>query len=94
MRLAPPLFVLHPGEMTECLRDLKTFQSVTIEHDTIAFPNGYDICPDVLRLYCERGCVLSQEETDRAFEPYFGNVSRVVSVVAESPSICRAPETT
>ena len=31
------------------------------------FENGYDICPDVLRFYCERGGVASQTETDAFF---------------------------
>jgi hypothetical protein len=55
------------GRLVEELRDLEQFRQIRIENGTITFPNGFDICPDVLRFYCELGHVASQEETDAAF---------------------------
>lgn len=79
------LFRLGHGEMVDGIRDITVFSRVTVENDTITFPNGYDICPDVLRFYCERGQVVSQSDTDQAFQMYFVE-SGSVSAVAESKS--------
>lgn len=51
-----------------------------VQSGTLTFSNGYDICPDVLRFYCERGGVASQAETDAFFA---GEWDRAVGHVAE-----------
>ena len=43
------------------------FRQLRLEDDTIRWPNGADLCPDVLRYWCEAGGVRSQEETDVYF---------------------------
>jgi hypothetical protein len=39
-----------------------------VDHRAVAWPNGYDIDPDVLRYYCELGRVCSYEELAAVFE--------------------------
>ena len=56
------------GPLVEQLRTASFFSSVCVDHGVLTWPNGYDICPDVLRFWCERGVVCSQEETDSHFE--------------------------
>lgn len=56
------------GPLVEQLRPASFFSSVRVDNGLLAWPNGYDICPDVLRFWCERGVVCSQEETDSHFE--------------------------
>ena len=51
------------------LQNPDEFAKVRIENGTLAFTTGYDICPDVLRYWCEIGRVCSQEELDAAFAP-------------------------
>ena len=82
------LFSTSAGSLVEALRDPREFTRVTVSNGTIVFPNGYDICPDVLRYYCEEGRVMSRNQTDAAFRQYLrkGKV-RAVAAVAES----RAP---
>lgn len=62
-----PLMTDDRGPMLEPLKDVGTFQQVQIDHGVLNWPNGYDICSDVVRLWCERGHVLSRAETDAAF---------------------------
>ena len=52
--------------ITAPLADESYFQRVRVEGSTIAWPNEYDICPDMLRLWCERGRVLPDAETHAA----------------------------
>jgi hypothetical protein len=33
-------------------------------------PNGFDICPDVLRFWCENGRVCQDEETNAHFASF------------------------
>lgn len=56
------------GPLVEELRADSYFANVGIDHGVLTWPNGYDICPDVLRFWCERGAVCSQEETNSHFE--------------------------
>jgi len=55
------------GALTDPLLSPEEFQKVRLDYGTIVFPTGYDICPDVLCLWCERGSPLSKEETDAYF---------------------------
>ena len=62
-------YLLHrSGPLVEQLRTASSFSSVCVDHGVLTWPNGYDICPDVLRFWCERGDVCSQAETDSHFE--------------------------
>ena len=62
-------YLLHrSGPLVEQLRTASSFSSVCVDHGVLTWPNGYDICPDVLRFWCERGVVCSQAETDSHFE--------------------------
>ena len=58
------LFSTHAGKLVDELRDSERFRQVRVENGAVTFPNGYDICPDVLRFYCEVGRVTSRGETD------------------------------
>ena len=55
------------GPIFEPLHDPAYFTKLEIESDTLRWPNGADIDPDVLRLWSEKGSVLTQEETDAHF---------------------------
>ena len=58
----------HPrGPLTEPFRDATFFQRAFVDHGVLAWPNGYDICSDVLRYYCEKGRVTSDEERNAYF---------------------------
>lgn len=72
-----PLIRAPRGPMEVALQDPNLFGGVHLDGGTVAWPNGYDICPDVLRYWCEIGRVCSQEEVDAAFH----------SVVVESSAL-------
>ena len=55
------------GQMDAPLKEIEFFGRVDCDGFTIAWPNGYDICPDVLRYWCKAGRVCSKEETDAFF---------------------------
>ena len=55
------------------------FRAVRICDGTLVWPNGADICPDVLRYWCELGRVCSQRETDQ----YFTQVHQAVLAVRQ-----------
>ena len=55
--------------MTQPFQSEAFFQGLFLDHGTVTWPNGYDICSDVLRYYCEIGRVCSREELDAAFNP-------------------------
>ena len=57
----------HDGPVVEPLRDDATFSAVRLEGGVVTWPNGYDICPDVLRFWTEQGRVCSDRETDAHF---------------------------
>jgi len=58
----------HDGPVVEPLRDERTFSTVRLEHGVVTWPNGFDICPDVLRFWSEQGRVCSDDETNAHFE--------------------------
>jgi len=61
--LAPALH----GPVFEPVKAPDYFPQFQIESDTLRWPNGADIDPCVLRLWAEKGKVLSQAETDAFF---------------------------
>ena len=73
-----PMFALRDWPIVQKLRDERLFKQVAVEHGVVTFPTGYDICADVLRYYCERGQVCSQEE----FDEYLGARWETVEAVA------------
>ena len=63
------LFEPARGPLTAPFKDLSYFQRAFVDTDAVAWPNGFDICPDVLRFYCEQGRVCSREKLEAAFRP-------------------------
>ena len=55
------------GPMLEALQNEAFFGQAFIDHGIVTWPNGYDVCPDVLRFWAESGRVTSQAETDAHF---------------------------
>ena len=58
------------GEICEPLQDPIYFALAAVDGNTVTWPNGFDICPDVLRFWAESGRVTSQEETDAHFNGF------------------------
>jgi hypothetical protein len=50
--------------MIDPLGEERFFARAFIDHGVLTWPNGYDVCPDVLRTWCEAGRILSAEETE------------------------------
>ena len=65
-----PIFEKPLGPMTEPFRDPEFFQRVAVDTEmgVVTWPNGYDICSDVLRYYCELGRVATRLELDAYFD--------------------------
>jgi len=63
-----PLFENPRGPLTADFKDAALFPKAYVDHRAVAWPNGYDIDPDVLRYYCEIGRVCSYEELAAVFE--------------------------
>ena len=61
--------ILHAphGSMLDALQDESFFGQAFIDHGVVTWPNGYDICTDVLRFWAETGRITSQAETDAHF---------------------------
>jgi hypothetical protein len=55
------------GEIFAPLNDAALFRQAAIRHGTLVWPNDADLCPDVLRYWCEIGRVCSPAELDAAF---------------------------
>ena len=55
------------GPMVEPLADPRFFAQAFIDHGVLTWPNGYDVCPDVLRVWCEAGRVLRRVEIEAAW---------------------------
>ena len=49
------------------LKRPEKFREVAVQDGTLVWPNGADICPSVLRYWCELGRVCTQEELDAHF---------------------------
>jgi len=62
-----PLFSNPRGPLTEPFRDPLFFAQAFLERGTLTWPNGCDICSDVLRYYCEQGRVTTKEEMNAYF---------------------------
>ena len=74
-----PLFELRDWPIVQKLRDMQIFRQVTVKHGVVTFPTGYDVCADVLRYYCERGYVCSQEEVDAALSARWATAEAVLA---------------
>ena len=59
------------GPLVQALREEGFFQRVSVDEDcgVVAWPNGYDICADVLRRYCELGRACPEPELTAFFAP-------------------------
>jgi len=55
------------GRVFAALKHPDKFREVTVQDSTLVWPGGADICPSVLRYWCELGRVCSQEELDAHF---------------------------
>src|SRR5256885_2734582 len=62
-----PLFDSAHGPLTEPMRDPAFFSKAYLDGGTLTWPNGCDICSDVLRYYCEQGRVTSRKDMDAYF---------------------------
>jgi len=62
-----PLFAQSPWATGEPFSDPGFFPKGFLDEGTLAWPNGYDICSDVLRYYCDQGCVTADEEMNAYF---------------------------
>jgi hypothetical protein len=49
------------------LRQPEFFRRVRVKNGSVVWPNDYDVCPDVLRFWCEKGRAVAQVETDAHF---------------------------
>lgn len=56
------------GPVTDPLREQAMFSKVRLEDGVVSWPTGFDICPDVLRFWCEQGRICPDRETDTHFE--------------------------
>lgn len=74
-----PVVMAARGPLVESLKDPAFFRRAFLDEGTLAWPNGYDISSDVLRYYCERGKVVSDEEMHSYFE------EQSASVLKEEP---------
>jgi hypothetical protein len=55
------------GELFLPLREPALFRQAAVRHGTLVWPNDADLCPDVVRYWCETGRVCSQAELGAAF---------------------------
>src|SRR5438552_2098863 len=64
-----PLFAQPKGPLTKPFADPAFFKQLYVDAEThvVAWPNGYDICSDLLRYYCEQGRVTTREEMSAYF---------------------------
>lgn len=73
-----PLLQREAGSpLIDPLHQVGEFRKVKIDYGTLVFPTGYDICPDVLRYWCELGRVALREETDAFFLQHYARQANV-----------------
>ena len=80
-----PLVNRARGPLLEALRDPDLFERAFVDEGSAAWPNGYDICPDVLRYYCELGRVCSDEEMNAAFNEPLETPETSASYLKDEP---------
>jgi hypothetical protein len=73
------------GPLEEPLRDAAFFRQVRCDGYTVTWPNDFDLCPDVLRYWCEIGRVCSQQELDAAFAEMLKPTENTASVLNDKP---------
>ncbi len=54
--------------IVEPLKQPDYFRKVRVKNGSVAWPNGYDVCPEVLRFWCQGGHATTQAETDAHFK--------------------------
>src|SRR6266545_1878801 len=64
-----PLFETPPGPLIKDFCQPGFFGLGYLDHGVLSWPNGYSICSDVLRYYCEVGRVTSLDEMNAHFQP-------------------------
>ncbi|MFM8705631.1 MAG: DUF2442 domain-containing protein [Planctomycetia bacterium] len=64
---APYLSEVH-GPVVDPLKCKAGFATARMDHGVLTWATGFDICPDVLRYWCEQGRICSHEETRAHFE--------------------------
>ena len=62
-----PLFEKPHGPLIRDFHQTGFFEQAYLDHGTLSWPNGYDICSDVLRYYCELGRVAKPDELETYF---------------------------
>jgi hypothetical protein len=55
------------GPVIEPLKSDAGFATARIDDGILTWATGFDICPDVLRLWCERGHICTPDETEAYF---------------------------
>lgn len=70
------------GRVFAALKRPEKFREVTVQDGTLVWPGGADICPSVLRYWCELGRICSQDELDAHFSAAAS--AEMVGSVAES----------
>jgi hypothetical protein len=50
------------GPVGSALASEAFFSRAYVDHGVLTWPNGYDVCPDVLRAWCEAGRILGKDE--------------------------------
>ena len=64
-----PIWARRRGPLDEPFQDPAFFAQAFLDHGVLTWPNSFDICPDVLRYYCELGRIPSREELKAHFDP-------------------------
>lgn len=55
------------GPVIEPLKSEAGFATARIDDGVLTWATGFDVCPDVLRLWCERGHICTPNETEAHF---------------------------
>ena len=58
------------GPVIDPLKTVCGFATAHIDHGALTWASGFDVCPDVLRYWCEHGMLCSPEETRAHFESH------------------------